>query len=78
MQIKDYASLAEFRRLPRGGFGKGPFAILIAEDRVELASTLSHLMQLGFRPVFIAAPAGLDISPETEGHAPNTVSIIRA
>ena len=78
MQIKDYASLAEFRRLPRGGFGKGPFAILIAEDRVELASTLSHLMQLGFRHVFIAAPTGLDISPETEGHAPNTVSIIRA
>ena len=28
--------------------------------------------------MFIAAPAGLDISPETEGHAPNTVSIIRA
>ena len=67
MQIKDYASLAKFRRLPRGGFGKGPFAILIAEGRVELASILSHLMQLGFRHVFIAAPTGLDITPRHRG-----------
>lgn len=77
MQIKEYASLAEFRRCPKGSFGKGPFAVLIAEDRVELAASLSHLLQLGFRHVFLCAPAAMDVSQEIEGHDPNTLSIIR-
>lgn len=77
MQIKEYASLAELRRCSKGSFGKGPFAVLIAEDRVELAASLSHLLQLGFQHVFLCAPVAMDLSQEIEGHDPKTLSIIR-
>ena len=52
----EFATLSAFRSAPASGLGKGPFALLIAEDRVELASSLDHLHKLGFRTIFVVAP----------------------
>lgn len=38
---------------------KGPLAVIMAEDEVEVASTLRHHLQAGFRDVLLLAPEGL-------------------
>ena len=40
----------------------GPLAVVMAEDAVEVDSTLSHLTRIGFRDIVLLAPAGLDLS----------------
>ncbi|MCU4651328.1 glycosyltransferase family 2 protein [Roseibacterium sp. SDUM158016] len=49
-----YASLEEFAA-DRTDPGKGPFAVLVCEDRTEVQSTLDHLLGLGFRAVYLVA-----------------------
>lgn len=41
---------------------KGPVALLIAEDAVALAETVSHHLDRGFATVAVALPHGLDMS----------------
>ncbi len=43
---------------------KGPFAVIMAEDGVELDSTLDHHLAMGFREVILLAPEGLTLRPE--------------
>lgn len=59
----DFENLAWFKSAPASEFGKGPYAILIAEDRVELDSSLDHLHSLGFRHIFILAPNEIEVPP---------------
>jgi len=49
-----FDSLTAFRA-DTSVFGKGPFTVLVCEDRTEVASTLDHLFRLGFRAVFLVA-----------------------
>jgi len=72
----DFDTLDQFKAAPKGQYGKGPFALVIAEDRVELASTLDHVQSLGFKAIFVLAPAGLDVPPPPAG-AEKTRHIIR-
>lgn len=62
----EFASFEKFRSSERGSFGKGPIAMLIAEDQVALAESLAHLRKLGFRSIFIVAPAGMTLPTPPE------------
>jgi hypothetical protein len=42
---------------------KGPLAIVMAEDEVEVGSTLDHLLNSGFRDVVLLAPDGVEVPP---------------
>ncbi len=44
---------------------KGPVAALIAEDAVEVASTIRHHDARGFRTIFLFAPPELDLDDES-------------
>lgn len=43
---------------------KGPLAIIMAEDGVELDSTLRHHLSIGFRDILLLAPDGVEPDPE--------------
>lgn len=73
----DFDTLDQFLATRPGTFGKGPAAMVIAEDRVEVASTLDHVRSLGFRQVFVLAPPNLVVPPMPEG-ATAQQHIIRA
>jgi hypothetical protein len=45
---------------------KGPVAIVMAEDGVEVDSTLAHLLACGFRDVVLLAPEGVEVTPAHE------------
>ncbi|MFN3576456.1 MAG: hypothetical protein ACK4TJ_05695 [Tabrizicola sp.] len=61
-----HASLAALLDRPPPGFGKGPVALILAEDEVELGSTLDHHLKIGFRDVVLLAPEGVEIGPDLE------------
>jgi hypothetical protein len=46
--------------------GKGPLSLVLAEDDVELHSTLAHQLKCGFRDVVLLAPEGVEITAEHE------------
>jgi len=73
----EYDSLAKFQAAPSGGFGKGPMALVIVEDRVEIDSTLAHVHKLGFRQIFVVAPPDITVPPAPDG-AKAAQHIIRA
>lgn len=56
-----FASLEEAARSPMLTAAKGPVAAIIAEDEVEVAATLEHHLDKGFRTVVLAAPAELEL-----------------
>jgi len=57
----NFNTLSSFQSASAASFGKGPFAVLIAEDRVELESSLDHLHSLAFKAVFVLAPEEIDV-----------------
>jgi hypothetical protein len=63
----DFDSLDAFAAARPGSFGKGPAAMIIAEDRVEVASSIEHARSLGFRQIFVLAPPEITIPPLPEG-----------
>lgn len=46
--VMDYASLDDFVVNGKQHVAKGPIAIIMIEDLVEVASTLKHHIKLGF------------------------------
>ena len=52
-----YDSVDHFLKTGKAALAKGPVALLFAEDDVELNSTLSHHLQLGFKSVILFLPA---------------------
>jgi hypothetical protein len=61
-----YSSLAALLDRKTADLGKGPLSIVMAEDEVELGSTLSHQLACGFRDVVLLAPEAVRIAPEHE------------
>ena len=45
---------------------KGPLAIIMAEDPVEVDTTLRHHIQAGFRDVLLLAPEAIAVAPELQ------------
>lgn len=55
----DYASQTDFLRVAREVLAKGPVAVILVEDLVEVESTLRHHLKLGFRTLILCAPEAL-------------------
>lgn len=49
-------SLGQFLAITKGAPVKGPVAVILAEDAVEVDSTLAHHLAAGFRSVLLLAP----------------------
>ena len=59
----NFDNLDQFSKVAPGSFGQGPAAMLIAEDSIEVASSMAHLRSLGFRHIFVLAPPDLAVPP---------------
>ncbi|MCC7321778.1 MAG: hypothetical protein IT542_12470, partial [Rubellimicrobium sp.] len=57
-----FDSLGAFLRGAGPVLARGPAALILAEDPVEVGSTLRHHLDVGFRAVVLFAPADLDLS----------------
>ncbi|MBA3911415.1 MAG: hypothetical protein C0524_16455 [Rhodobacter sp.] len=64
-----HASIAHLLDQTAGTLAGGPLAIVMAEDEVEVDSTLAHLLKSGFRDVVLLAPDGITVTPEHEVRA---------
>ena len=51
-----YGSLKEFLDTDTTTLAKGPVALIFAEDRIELETTLRHHLDLGFKAVLVFMP----------------------
>ncbi|OYW59299.1 MAG: hypothetical protein B7Z31_06080 [Rhodobacterales bacterium 12-65-15] len=56
-----HSSLAALLARVGPALGTGPLAVVMAEDAVEVDSTLLHLLKIGFRDILLLAPEGLDL-----------------
>ncbi len=61
-----YASLDQFLSDGRAALGKGPLALVFAEDRVEVDTTLRHHLAAGFAHVALLAPDAIIVPAELE------------
>lgn len=53
--------LEDLLSAPGRGPLRGPVAVILAEDDVEVESTVAHHLHLGFRTVFLLCAAGVDV-----------------
>lgn len=58
-----YGSLAAFLTAGRAALTPGPVAIIMAEDAVEVDSTLRHHLDAGFRALLLLAPPEIAMDP---------------
>jgi hypothetical protein len=56
-----YDSLDEFLKVGHAALAKGPIAIVLVEDNIEVDTTLRHHQQLGFKTVLALMPAVFDL-----------------
>jgi hypothetical protein len=68
-----HASLDALLDQKAASLRKGPLAVVMAEDAVEVDSTLAHLLAIGFRDVVLLAPEGIAVLPAHE----DRVEIVR-
>ena len=61
-----YASLDQFVNQGPLGQAKGPLAVVMAEDAVEVASTLQHNLDAGFPLVVLLAHDGIPLAADME------------
>lgn len=61
-----YPSLTALLDAQAARLAKGPLSIVMAEDEVEIDSTLAHQLKCGFREVVLLAPEGVAVAPEHE------------
>ncbi|WP_050521202.1 hypothetical protein [Pseudorhodobacter antarcticus] len=61
-----YKNLAAFIEAGRDILAKGPIAIVMAEDQVEIESTVLHHLNIGFRAVILLANREIALSQTVE------------
>ena len=61
-----YASLEQFVREGRAFLAKGPIAVILAEDSVEVDTTLVHHHDMGFTQIILLCDDGIAVMPETD------------
>jgi len=59
-----YPSLNALLANGRQALAPGPVAMILIEDDIEIASTLRHHLDLGFRSVIAFMPAEFDLAPD--------------
>ena len=57
----DFSGLEDFRSRGQALLAQGPVALILAEDAVELDSTIAHHRARGFREVIVFAAAAVDL-----------------
>ncbi|MGR3484625.1 MAG: hypothetical protein ACU0BF_04715 [Paracoccaceae bacterium] len=62
-----HPSLSEFLRKPPADVVRGPTALVLAEDGVEIASTVAHLQRLAFGAILVLAPATVPLPEGVHG-----------
>ena len=58
-----YPSLDQFLKDGKAALAKGPLAVVMAEDEVEIASTLRHHLDAGFPEVVLFADEAVAVEP---------------
>ena len=61
-----YASLDQFLKTGRSALAKSPVALIMAEDQVEVDTTLQHHLDLGFAQVILLADDGILVPDQIE------------
>lgn len=61
-----HSGLTSFITTAKTVIGKGPVAVVMAEDDVELDSTIRHHQKAGFPVVLLIAPAEITLDPTLE------------
>ena len=61
-----YADLTEMIRTEAARLAKGPIAVVMVEDDVEVDTTLRHHQQLGFRAVIGLMPPSFELPLDLE------------
>ncbi len=61
-----YGSLEEFLKNGRAALARGPVAMILAEDPVEVETTVVHHQMAGFKAVILFAPAALTLPDKLE------------
>ncbi len=69
-------SLDAFARLGRGSLGKGPIAVMIAEDGAAVSATAAHLLGQGFKKLVLLAPPDLGAAREIHDELGDRVLLI--
>jgi hypothetical protein len=59
-----HPSLAALLDAKAADLAKGPLSVVMAEDEVDIDSTLAHQLKLGFRDVILLAPQGVQVAPD--------------
>jgi len=62
-----HTSLAAFLQNGQAALAKGPIALIMVEDDVEVATTLRHHIQAGFRSVIAFMPAQFELPRDLDG-----------
>ena len=60
----DYASLETFLAEGKAALAKGPIALILVEDLVEVESTIRHHLEAGFATTLVFAPEALTLSED--------------
>lgn len=61
-----HSGLTEFLAVAKSIIGKGPVALIMAEDEVEVDSTLRHHLTAGFPTVVLLAPPEITLHPRID------------
>jgi len=61
-----YASLEDFLQTGKPLLRKGPVALIFIEDEVEIATTLRHHLNCGFKQVVVLMPDAFALPPDVE------------
>jgi len=61
-----YTSVDQFLTTAAGVLARGPVAIIMAEDEIEVDTTLRHHIAAGFDPVLLLADDAIDLPAEIE------------
>lgn len=60
----EYSSLRDFLRRGKPALAKGPVALIFVEDDVEIATTMRHHLQCGFKTVVALMPDAFALPPD--------------
>jgi hypothetical protein len=63
-----YNDFEHFMKKGRDALAKGPVAVILVEDLVEVDTTIRHHHYLGFREILVLAPDALELPEALEKH----------
>ncbi|OWY09719.1 hypothetical protein B6V74_06800 [Thioclava sp. F42-5] len=68
-----YSSLIDFLTRQSAALSKGPVGVILAEDGVELESTIRHHIDLGFPVLLVLGHAAMDLPDDLAADSPTKI-----